>query len=92
MYYYIDKNNNLVISDAIFDVDITSLLKGSKIDDDLYLISKDGKRYDLNDADVIAEIPLDGIVVEGETSLNTSALTGEAKPKDVKVRDITLNL
>lgn len=33
------------------------------------------------------KIPLDGIIVEGETSLNTSALTGESKPKDVTVND-----
>lgn len=37
------------------------------------------------------KIPLDGIVVEGETSLNTSALTGESKPKDVSVNDEVLS-
>ena len=30
------------------------------------------------------KIPLDGIVIEGSTSLNTVALTGEAKPLDVE--------
>lgn len=33
------------------------------------------------------KIPLDGIVVEGTSSLNTSALTGESKPRNVKVND-----
>ncbi|MDO4500913.1 MAG: heavy metal translocating P-type ATPase [Erysipelotrichaceae bacterium] len=33
------------------------------------------------------KIPLDGIVVEGESSLNTSALTGESKPRSVKSGD-----
>jgi len=33
------------------------------------------------------KIPLDGIVVKGKSSLNTSALTGEAKPRDIKVND-----
>ena len=33
------------------------------------------------------KVPVDGIVIEGNTSLNTSALTGETKPKDVKVND-----
>lgn len=37
------------------------------------------------------KIPLDGVVVEGETSLNTSALTGESKPKDIKVNDDVLS-
>ena len=33
------------------------------------------------------KIPLDGIIVEGNSSLNTSALTGESKPRNVKVND-----
>jgi len=33
------------------------------------------------------KIPLDGIVVKGSSSLNTSALTGESKPRDVKEND-----
>ena len=33
------------------------------------------------------KIPIDGVVVEGDTSLNTAALTGESKPKDVSVGD-----
>ena len=32
-------------------------------------------------------IPLDGIIVEGTTSLNTIALTGESCPRDVEERD-----
>ena len=33
------------------------------------------------------KIPLDGIVIEGSGSLNTSALTGESVPRDVSVGD-----
>ena len=33
------------------------------------------------------KVPLDGIVVEGNSSLNTSALTGESVPRDVNVGD-----
>ena len=33
------------------------------------------------------KVPLDGIVLEGESSLNTSALTGESLPRDVHVGD-----
>lgn len=48
--------------------------------------------YEVNIGDIIVikvgdKIPLDGIVIDGVTSLNTSALTGEAKPKNVKKDD-----
>ena len=33
------------------------------------------------------KLPLDGVVVEGETSLNTMALTGESMPRSVKKGD-----
>ena len=33
------------------------------------------------------KVPIDGIVVEGNSSLNTSALTGESLPRDIKVND-----
>lgn len=33
------------------------------------------------------KVPIDGIVLEGNSSLNTSALTGESLPRDVKTGD-----
>ncbi|MBR0097186.1 MAG: heavy metal translocating P-type ATPase, partial [Synergistaceae bacterium] len=33
------------------------------------------------------KIPIDGIILEGSSSLNTSALTGESVPRDVKAGD-----
>ena len=33
------------------------------------------------------KVPLDGVVVEGASSLNTSALTGESLPRDVRAGD-----
>ena len=37
------------------------------------------------------KIPLDGIVVKGEASLNTASLTGESKLRKVKVEDLVLS-
>lgn len=57
-------------------------------------IEKDGKifrvdPYEVGIGDMIIvnpgeKIPLDGVVVEGTSSLNTGALTGESVPKDVQ--------
>lgn len=33
------------------------------------------------------KVPIDGVVIEGQSSLNTSALTGESLPRDVKEGD-----
>ncbi|MCR4890979.1 MAG: cadmium-translocating P-type ATPase [Lachnospiraceae bacterium] len=37
------------------------------------------------------KIPLDGIIVEGSSALNTSALTGESKPREVEPDDEVLS-
>lgn len=60
-------------------------------------IERDGK-LEKTDPDEVAvdsiivvqpgeKVPLDGIVLEGTSSLNTSALTGESFPRDVKAGD-----
>lgn len=37
------------------------------------------------------KVPIDGIVLEGTSALNTSALTGESLPKDVKAGDAIIS-
>ena len=37
------------------------------------------------------KIPLDGVIIEGNTALNTVALTGESLPRDVRVGDNVLS-
>ena len=36
------------------------------------------------------KVPLDGVVIEGTSSLNTAALTGESAPRDVAVGSVTV--
>ena len=75
---YLDKNNKLIIADGEFDVDITQLLKGSHVDDDLYLIGADGKKYDLDDADVIASIDFTDVqIVDGHDKGNVNGTVVE---------------
>ena len=37
------------------------------------------------------KIPLDGVIIEGETTLNTAALTGESLPRDAGIGDSVLS-
>ena len=48
--------------------------------------------YEVSVGDIIVinpgeKVPIDGIVIEGETTLNTAALTGESMPRDAKQDD-----
>ena len=61
---WINKGNKVMIDDMPFDVDITQLLKDSFVDEEGYLVSKDKKhRYDLNDADVVAEVSIEKVEI-----------------------------
>ena len=63
---WIDKQNNVMISEDPFECDITQLLKGSHVDEEGYLVGPDGKVYDLTDADVIAEADVAAVeIVDG---------------------------
>ena len=57
---------------------VTKKIEEAKIDD--IFIVKPGEK-----------IPLDGIVIEGESFIDTSSLTGESKPKKVKINDTILS-
>ena len=52
---YINKNHKLVIDDGEFDVDLSKLLVGSKVNEDGLVVLKD-KTYDFKDATVVATV------------------------------------
>ncbi len=65
---WINKNNEVVITDGIFRVDLTQLLPNAKMDEQGYLVDAKGVKYDLNDADVTAEIAFTDIeIIDNET-------------------------
>ena len=71
---YIDNNNNVVIGEDPFPVDVTTLIPGSTLDEQGYVIdAKNHKKYDFKDAEVVATIGLDKISLsdnleEGESN------------------------
>ena len=60
------KNNNVELADGELEVDLTKLAKGSKMDEDGYLVLGDHK-YDLTGAKLTLEIPLDKIDIYDDT-------------------------
>lgn len=79
----------------------TSISKLMEIRPDYALIDENGSLTEVDPDDVSIgtrivirpgdRIPIDGIVVSGSSSLNTSALTGESIPRDVREGDEVLS-
>ena len=62
----------------------------ANIEKDGQLIKVDPDEVQIGDIIVVQpgeKVPIDGVVIEGESSLNTSALTGESLPRSVSVDD-----
>ena len=58
---YITKKNTVAFGDGEFECDVTQLYPGSFLDEEGYLITKEGKRIDLTDTDVNVEVGLHDI-------------------------------
>ncbi len=79
----------------------TSISKLMEIRPDVAYIEEDGELEEVDPEDVEIgtiivvrpgdRIPIDGIVAEGSSSLNTSALTGESVPREVSAGDEVLS-
>ncbi|MGA0875951.1 MAG: ATP-binding cassette domain-containing protein [Bacilli bacterium] len=57
--------NQLVIDQGLFDVNVTQLLEGSKLDDQGYLIGPKNNKYNLKNMKVTAEISFNDIELYG---------------------------
>ena len=60
---YINNHNQVVFAGASWDCDVTQLVSGSSLDEKGYFITPNGKKYDLNDIDVIAEVDMKDIEI-----------------------------
>jgi Cd2+/Zn2+-exporting ATPase len=81
----LDKSTAQIASLNKLKVDYATLLNGEKV------LVKDVNVGDLIVVKVGERIPLDGIIVDGTTSLDKKILTGESLPCDVKVNDEVLS-
>jgi len=58
---YINNKNQVCFGDGTYECDVTQLYDGSHIDDEGYLITKNGEQIDLNDVDVDVEVDFNSI-------------------------------
>ena len=73
---WINKENQVMIDEQPFDVDILQLVEGGKLVDG-EIVDKKNKKYDFNDADVVAEIPLDKIEIIDDIESPACQIVGE---------------
>ena len=66
---YITKDNKVAFADGIFDCDLTQLIPNSTLDEEGYLVDEKGVKYDLYDADVIVQVPVEAIELSDDTEV-----------------------
>ena len=86
--YAVDKSRKSIISLMDIRPDFANIQRNGKIDK----INPD----EVNVGDIIVvkpgeKVPLDGIIVKGTSMIDTSALTGESVPKEIKEQDEILS-
>ncbi len=59
----INKNGNVEFAGGEFECDLTQFIEGSYLDEDGYIISKEGKKYDFTNANVKVEFGLNDIEI-----------------------------
>ena len=73
-------------------IDLKSDFVYLKIDDEIKKVDiKEVKLSDVFIAKPGEKIPLDGVVIDGVSSVDTSSLTGESVPKNIKKDDLVLS-
>ena len=70
---YITKDNKVAFADGIFDCDLTQLIPNSTLDEEGYLVDEKGIKYDLYDADVIVQVPVEAIELSDDTEVGQAA-------------------
>lgn len=84
----VEKSRRSIESLASIRADYANLKIGEKLE------KVEPSKVNIGDYIVIKpgeKVPLDGKIIEGQTSLDTSALTGESLPRDVKQGDTVLS-
>ena len=63
---YLTKKNTVCFGDGEFECDVTTLYQGSHLDEEGYLITAEGEKIDLTDADVNVEVGLKDIEISDD--------------------------
>lgn len=82
--YSYDKSKDRITKLVDLKIDMANVIRGDKIE------SLDPKLIDVGEVVIVGpheKVPIDGEIIEGSTTLNTSMLTGESIPRYVTVGD-----